>query len=101
MFSTQVLSNSELTNNSADSSGGAINVGASGSLSMHASDSNLTYNSANYDGGAIFVFCLGNVSISNCELKYNSANHSGGAISNSELTNNVANEGGVCSNLPP
>ena len=91
-------SNSELTNNSADS-GGAIGV-ISGNVSI--SNSELTNNSADWSG-AIYVIS-GSVSISNCELTNNSADSAGGAIgvisgnvsiSNSELTNNSADWSGA------
>ncbi len=75
------ISNSELTNNSADF-GGAIYVDSSGSVSI--SNSELTNNNADIDSGAIYV---GSGSVL-------TNNNSGGAIinsgsvsiSNSELT---------------
>ena len=97
-----IISNCELTNNSAadgHDGGGAIDVNAD---TVSISNSKLTSNSADY-GGAIHVGSGGIVYISNCELTKNSADYGGAirvysgtvSISDSIVTNNIANEGGA------
>lgn len=96
------ISNSNFTNNSADSGGAIYNNKSSPSIS----NVNFSNNSAKYDGGAIYNN-KSSPSISNANFRDNSAQDYGGAIhnyksnpniNNSNFANNRTNIGGAISN---